>query len=116
VSPLRQGRRDHASTLRLTGWTRLTAARRALDAGNVDVVLPFVPEQGETEVKDGFKALSESASSVTKRERSRTGCSSKPSYRGGCTYIDLKPAGLSLMKSTGWQPGKDDRYRMPGAT
>jgi hypothetical protein len=34
-----------------------------------------------------FKALSESASSVTKRERSRTGCSSKPSYasRGGCT-------------------------------
>jgi hypothetical protein len=27
-----------------------------------------------------FKALSESASSVTKRDRSRTGCSSKPSY------------------------------------
>ena len=30
----------------------VTAARRALDAGNVDVVLPFVPEQGEAEVKD----------------------------------------------------------------
>ena len=58
----------------------VTAARRALDAGNVDVVLPFVPEQGEAAVKDVFqrtlrvRALDDEAREVG------TGCSSKPSY------------------------------------
>ena len=32
----------------------VTAARRALEAGDVDVVLPFVPEPGEDEVRAAF--------------------------------------------------------------
>ena len=34
----------------------VAAARRALDAGDVDLVLPFVPEQGEAEVKNVFQS------------------------------------------------------------
>lgn len=33
------------------------AARNALDAGNVDIVLPFVPEAGEAEVTRAFAAV-----------------------------------------------------------
>jgi hypothetical protein len=58
----------------------LAAARRALDAGDVDLVLPFVPEQGEAEVRGVFQSLSASASSMTTYERSQTGCSSRRSY------------------------------------
>ncbi|MDH3230354.1 MAG: DUF6448 family protein [Alphaproteobacteria bacterium] len=32
----------------------VTAARRALEAGNVDLVLPFVPKVGESEVRAAF--------------------------------------------------------------
>jgi hypothetical protein len=32
----------------------VTAARKALDAGNIDLVLPFVPEWGEGEVSEAF--------------------------------------------------------------
>ena len=32
----------------------VTAAARALDTGNVDVVLPYVPDSGETEIRDAF--------------------------------------------------------------
>jgi hypothetical protein len=58
VSPLRQARSvwimpPHCDSL---DGPVVTAARQALDAGNVDVVLPFVPEQGETEVKDVFQS------------------------------------------------------------
>jgi hypothetical protein len=35
----------------------VTAARRALDASKVDVVLPFVPEQGEAEVREAFQSV-----------------------------------------------------------
>jgi Family of unknown function (DUF6448) len=57
VSPLRQAHNvgimpPHCDSL---DGPVVTAARRALDTGNVDVVLPFVPEQCETEVKDVFQ-------------------------------------------------------------
>lgn len=32
----------------------VTAARKALEAGNVDIVLPFVPEEGAAEVRAAF--------------------------------------------------------------
>lgn len=35
----------------------VTAARQALDAGDVDVVLPFVSEQGEPEVRTVFDTV-----------------------------------------------------------
>jgi hypothetical protein len=34
----------------------VTAARRALEAGDVDIVLPFVPHDGEDEVRRAFDA------------------------------------------------------------
>jgi hypothetical protein len=66
VSPLRQAHNvgimpPHCDSL---DGPVVTAARRALDAGNVDVVLPFVPEQGEAEVK---KRVSEHAPSAPAR-------------------------------------------------
>jgi hypothetical protein len=35
----------------------VAAARRALDAGDVDLVLPFVPEQGEAELREAFQSV-----------------------------------------------------------
>lgn len=35
----------------------VTAARRALDTGEVDVILPFVPEDGEDEVRSVFERV-----------------------------------------------------------
>jgi hypothetical protein len=58
----------------------VAAARRALDAGDVDLVLPFVPEQGETEVRDVFQSTVRVRELMRTRERSQTGCSSRPSY------------------------------------
>jgi hypothetical protein len=58
VSPLRQAHNvgimpPHCDSL---DGPVVTAARRALDAGNVGVVLPFVPEQDEAEVKNLFQS------------------------------------------------------------
>jgi Family of unknown function (DUF6448) len=35
----------------------VTAAREALEASDVEIVLPFVPEQGEAEVRAAFAAV-----------------------------------------------------------
>jgi hypothetical protein len=79
----------------------VTAARRALDAGNVDVVLPFVPEQGEAEVKDVFqrtlrvRALDDEAREVADRLFFETVVRVHRAGEGA-PYTGLKPAGLSF--------------------
>ena len=56
----------------------VTAARRALDAGDVDLVLPFVPEQAEAEVRGMFASVQSARASGRQPETSQTGCSSRP--------------------------------------
>ena len=79
----------------------MTAARRALDAGNVDVVLPFVPEQGEAEVKDVFQStlrvrqLDDEAREVADRLFFETVVRVHRAGEGA-PYTGLKPAGLSF--------------------
>jgi Family of unknown function (DUF6448) len=79
----------------------VTAARRALDAGNVDVVLPFVPEQGEAEVKDVFQStlrvrqLDDEAREVADRLFFETVVRVHRAGEGA-PYTGLKPAGLSF--------------------
>jgi Family of unknown function (DUF6448) len=79
----------------------VTAARRALDAGNVDVVLPFVPEQGEAEVKDVFQStlrvrqLDDEAREVADRLFFET-VVRVHRVGEGAPYTGLKPAGLSF--------------------
>lgn len=79
----------------------VTAARRALDAGNVDVVLPFVPEQGEAAVKDVFqrtlrvRALDDEAREVADRLFFETVVRVHRAGEGA-PYTGLKPAGLSF--------------------
>ena len=58
----------------------VAAARRALDAGDVALVLPFVPEQGEAEVRGVFQStlrvreLNNDAREVADRLSSRRSC------------------------------------------
>lgn len=79
----------------------VTAARDALDAGDVDLVLPFVPEEGEDEIRGVFetvlpvRALSNGAREVADRlffesvvRVHRAG--------EGAPYTGLKPAGLDV--------------------
>jgi Family of unknown function (DUF6448) len=79
----------------------VTAARRALEAGNVDLVLPFVHAEGEQEVRSMFeRALAVRDLGPTARETAdqlffetvvrvhRAG--------EGAPYTGLKPAGLSV--------------------
>jgi hypothetical protein len=79
----------------------VAAARRALDAGNVDVVLPFVPEQGEAEVKDVFqrtlrvRELDNEAQEVADRLFFETVVRVHRAGEGA-PYTGLKPAGLSF--------------------
>jgi hypothetical protein len=40
----------------------VNAARAALETGDVEVVLPFVPADGETEVRDAFALVHEARS------------------------------------------------------
>ena len=103
MSPLRQARSvwimpPHCDSL---DGPVVTAARQALDAGNVDVVLPFVPEQGETEVKDVFQStlrvreFGDEAREVADRLFFETVVRVHRAGEGA-PYTGLKPAGLSF--------------------
>jgi hypothetical protein len=78
----------------------VTAARQALDAGDVDVVLPYVSEQGEPEVRAMFatvlpvRGLGEQAREVADRLFFETVVRIHRAGEGA-PYIGLKPAGLS---------------------
>lgn len=79
----------------------VTAARRALEAGDVGVVLPFVPAQGESEVRAMFDAatnvreLNEDARNVADRLFFETVVRVHRAGEGA-PYTGLKPAGLSV--------------------
>lgn len=79
----------------------VTAAREALEASDVEIVLPFVPEQGEAEVRAVFAAvqpvrgLGEQAQAVADRHFFETVV--RIHRRGeGAPYTGLKPAGTSV--------------------
>ena len=78
----------------------VTAARRALEVGDVDLVLPFVPEYGEAEVRAVFatvmdvRGLSNAAGEVADRLLFETVVRVHRSGEGA-PYTGLKPAGLS---------------------
>ncbi len=79
----------------------VTAARRALDAGDVDLVLPFVPVDGEDEIRTAFdmargvRDLSEGAREVADRLFFETVVRVHRAGEGA-PYTGLKPAGLSV--------------------
>ena len=76
----------------------VTAAREALEAGNVDLILPYVPKEGEAEVSRAFEKVTELRADMRAREIAdlyffetvvrihRMG--------EGAPYTGLKPAGL----------------------
>ncbi len=79
----------------------VTAARHALEAGDVDVVLPFVPESGEDEVREMFTAvlpvrgLGEAAGDVADRLFFETVVRIHRAGEGA-PFTGLKPAGLDV--------------------
>jgi hypothetical protein len=79
----------------------VAAARRALDAGDVDLVLPFVPEQGEAEVRGVFQSalrvreLNDDAREVADRLFFETVVRLHRAGEGA-PYTGLKPAGQSF--------------------
>ena len=79
----------------------MAAARRALDAGDVDLVLPFVPEQGEAELREAFQSvlrvreLSDDARELADRLFFETAVRVHRAGEGA-PYTGLKPAGLSF--------------------
>lgn len=79
----------------------VTAARRALDAGDVDLVLPFVPEQAEAEVRGMFasvqsaRASGEAARDVADRLFFETVVRVHRAAEGA-PYAGLRPAGMDV--------------------
>ena len=79
----------------------VAAARRALDAQDVEVVLPFVPADGEREVREIFDAvlpvrgLSEQAGEVADQLFFETVVRIHRAGEGA-PYTGLKPAGLDV--------------------
>jgi hypothetical protein len=79
----------------------VSAARRALEAGDVDLVLPFVPEYGEAEVRAMFatvqqaRSLTDSAREVADRLSFETVVRIHRAGEGA-PYVGLKPAGLDV--------------------
>ena len=79
----------------------VAAARRALAAGDVDLVLPFVPEQGEAELREAFqrvlrvRELSDDARELADRLFFETAVRVHRAGEGA-PYTGLKPAGLSF--------------------
>jgi hypothetical protein len=79
----------------------VAAARQALDAGDVDLVLPYVPEDGEHEVRDAFsdvlplRGRGEDVAAVAERWFFETVVRV---HRAGehAPYTGLKPAGLDV--------------------
>ena len=77
------------------------AARRALDAEDVDLVLPFVPESGEQEVRSAFdlvlKARTQGAEARDVAERYLFETVVRVHRAGeGAPFTGLKPAGLDV--------------------
>jgi len=79
----------------------VSAARQALEAGDVDLVLPFVPEDGEPEVRAMFAAvqpvrtLGEEAREVADRLFFETVVRIHRAGEGA-PFTGLKPAGLDV--------------------
>lgn len=79
----------------------VTAARQALDAGNVDLVLPFVPADGEQEVRAAFdrvmplRGLGHDARETADLYFFETVVRVHRAGEGA-PYTGLKPAGLSV--------------------
>ncbi|HEX6197180.1 MAG TPA: DUF6448 family protein [Jiangellaceae bacterium] len=79
----------------------VTAARRALEAGDVDVVLPYVPEDGEDEVRAVFdtvlpvRAMSQAARTVADRLFFETVVRVHRAGEGA-DFTGLKPAGTDV--------------------
>jgi Family of unknown function (DUF6448) len=79
----------------------VTAARQALDMGDVDVVLPYVPAEGEEDVRAVFDAvlpirgLSHAAREVGDRLFFETVVRVHRAGEGAA-YTGLKPAGLDV--------------------
>lgn len=77
------------------------AARRALDAGNVALVLPFVPKAGEQEIADAFDKVvrARQASPVCREVADRYFFETVVRVHRageGAPYTGLKPAGLDV--------------------
>jgi hypothetical protein len=79
----------------------VTAARRALEAGDVDLILPFVPENGEAEVREMFagvqsmRGLGDAAREIGDRLFFETVVRVHRAAEGA-PYTGLKPAGLDV--------------------
>jgi hypothetical protein len=79
----------------------VTAARKALDASDVDLILPFVHAAGEAEVRDAFdravkaRALGSEAEDVADRWFFETAVRVHRAGEGA-PYTGLKPAGLDV--------------------
>jgi Family of unknown function (DUF6448) len=79
----------------------VTAARQALDAGDVKLILPFVPASGEDEVRAAFdrvmplRNLEDGARDVADRWFFETVVRIHRAGEGA-PYTGLKPAGLSV--------------------
>jgi hypothetical protein len=79
----------------------VTAARQALESGDVELVLPFVPEAGEAEVRQAFadvlpvRDLGESAREVADRLFFETVVRVHRAGEGA-PYTGLKAAGLDV--------------------
>lgn len=79
----------------------VTAARQALEAGNVDLVLPYVPQSGEAEVRArfdqvvGIRTLNDEVGEVADRLFFETVVRVHRAAEGA-PYTGLKPAGGSV--------------------
>jgi Family of unknown function (DUF6448) len=79
----------------------VTAARRALEADDIDLILPFVPEDGEAEVRATFAAVqpvrgvNEAAREVADRLFFETVVRLHRAGEGA-PYTGLKPTGLDV--------------------
>ena len=80
----------------------VTMARKALDAGNVDLILPYVPKDGEEEVKKAFEKVM-----AVRMSDGKTTTEVADMYffetvvrihraGEGAPYTGLKPAGLDV--------------------
>ena len=79
----------------------VTAATRALEAGSVEVVLPFVPATGEPEVREAFQraARARAAGGVAREVADRWFFETVVRVHRageGAPYTGLKPAGLDV--------------------
>jgi hypothetical protein len=79
----------------------VTAARKALDASDVDLILPFVHADGEAEIRDAFdrtlkaRALGAEAEEVADRWFFETAVRVHRAGEGA-PFTGLKPAGLDV--------------------